>query len=206
MASAQLTNGDDTYISTLVPTGSETANSISGLGGNDQIQGNGYVDFIDGGSGNDTLWGMGNNDTLLGQSGDDTLFGGDGDDLLLGGDGADRLVGQNGNDRLWGATGDDVYYSSAGYSGFDTINDDKSPTGQTGYGGGNDTLVMQDITAAELAIYRIGDDLYVTSKADAADGSIDTGAIIEDFFLGGNNVVEFIAGSDGLGYDTTGWV
>ena len=46
----------------------------------------------------DNLSGLGGNDTLRGGSGVDTLAGGDGADVLDGGDGIDSMVGGNGDD------------------------------------------------------------------------------------------------------------
>lgn len=206
MASITLTEGNDTYVSDLVPTGSETANSIHALGGDDNITGNGFVDFIFGGAGNDTLNGAGGDDTLVGGIGNDVLIGGSGADLLLGEDGNDTLYGGTGADRLWGGTGNDgyVYFKSDG--GIDDVNDDKSPTGQTGFGGGTDTLQFGDVLGADLRLFQIGNDLYVTDVVDVADGFIDTGVRIEDFFSGGNNVVEFVIGSDGVGFDLSAYV
>ena len=69
------TGGDD-FIHGFV----DTADTISGKGGNDEIYG--Y-------SGSDLLYGNGGNDVLLGQEGADTLNGGAGADFLVGGAGAD---------------------------------------------------------------------------------------------------------------------
>ena len=190
---------------TVIPTGGETANSIYALGGDDVVSGNQYVDFIFGGNGNDQLDGKGNNDVLLGENGNDLLLGSAGDDLLVGGQGQDTLYGGPGNDRLFGGTEGDLYYSSVSNSGFDTINDDLSAAANPGFGGGEDTLQMIDVAGAELFLYRIGDNLHVTSNDDVADGFINTGAIIEDFFVGGignPNQIEFIVGSDGVYYNT----
>lgn len=206
MASDTLTNGNDIYVSELVPTGGETANAIYALAGDDIVEGNGFVDYIHGGHGDDNLNGKWADDVLLGEAGEDTLLGENGDDLLVGGSGADVLYGGNGNDRLFGGTENDYYYSSVGNSGIDVINDDKSAAAYPGFGGGYDVLQMIDVASSDMFIYKAGNDLYVTNNADVADGVINNGAIIEDFFLGGvgnNNQVEFIAGSDGLGWDTS---
>lgn len=206
MASISFGDEDNTYVSTLVPTGGETGNAIYANGGNDNITGNGYVDYIYGGTGNDTLSGAGGDDVLVGGTGNDVLIGGSGADLLLGEDGADTLYGGTGADRLWGQTGNDTYIAYKSDGGIDTINDDKSPTGQTGYGGGNDSFQLADVLGADLRLIQIGNDLYVTDAADTADGFINTGVRIEDFFLGGNNVIESVYGSDYVGYDLSSFV
>ncbi len=197
------------YTSTLVPTGQETGNSIVGNDLDNTITGNGYVDIITGNGGDDVLYGMGGNDMLIGGDGNDQLYGGSGDDFLSAGDGMDVLVGGTGADTMYGGANNDQYYyaTSDNASGeFDTINDDKSNAGNTGYGGGTDVLTFTDVTGANLRLYQIGNDLYVTDAADVADGYINEGVIIEDFFSGGNNVIDYIVGSDGAGYDMTGYI
>lgn len=206
MAAITLTQYDDYYVSDLVPTGGETANAIYGVGGNDTIYGNGYVDFIYGGAGNDAIYGMANNDCLLGEAGNDTLDGGSGDDLLVGESGADILKGGTGVDTMYGGTDNDRYYYSKSEGSIDTINDDKSAAGNPGYGGGTaDYFYFQDVQVADMRFYQSGNDLWVTDAADVADGFFDTGVVIEDFFLGGNNEIERVYGSNGY-YDTSTWV
>jgi len=92
----------------VVITGTEAANSlsglagsvnlISGLGGNDTLNGQALGDTLDGGAGNDTLSGLGGNDTLYGGAGNDILYGGDGNDILAGSAGTDTLEGGAGAD------------------------------------------------------------------------------------------------------------
>lgn len=74
------------------------------------------------------------------------------------------------------------------------------------YGGGNDKLFMQDVALADLFVTQSGNNLLITTNADAADGTMDSGIVIEDFFLGGNNVIEEIITSDNYVIDTTGWL
>jgi len=66
-----------------VLTGSNAANNLAGLGGNDLIKGLGGNDTIDGGDGSDLL---------DGGPGNDTLKGGPGKDILKGGAGKDKQV------------------------------------------------------------------------------------------------------------------
>lgn len=63
--------------------------TITGTGGNDQL---------DGTAGVDTIFGAGGNDEIYGFQGDDTLLGWTGDDALIGGSDIDYLVGDTGND------------------------------------------------------------------------------------------------------------
>lgn len=233
MASRSLTQGDDIFISVnnpdFVPVAPETSNSINGLGGDDFIEGREFVEFIFGGDGNDTLIGNGGDDVLLGdinsgEVGDDVLDGGSGNDLLFGGAGNDQLRGGTGNDRLRGSEGDDIYVYDFfnGQGGIDVIADDLSAANSTGFGGGNgDFLVLADITSEDFrSVQNIdgdiflstgefvdGDDLYITSIADALDdGILNNGVIITDFHLGGDNVIEFIQTADNLAFDITSFV
>lgn len=129
------------------------------------------------------------------------MFGGLGDDALYGSTGNDRLNGEQGNDILWGGQNDDLYVWQAGH-GLDTINEDKSPSGLSGYGGGYDTIQV-GISAANLEILSnpANNNLYITSVADFADGVIDEGVIIENFYLGGDFVVEILITNDGFQVD-----
>jgi len=207
MATYTLPPNEHFYESNLVPTGGETANSIHGNSGNDTIIGNQYNDWIFGNDGHDQLYGEGGNDFLLGGAGNDLLSGGIGNDSLLGGDGDDDLHGGAGADRLWGGAGDDYYFYSMSDGGdIDTINDDLSPTGSPGAGGGTDALFMDDVLYADIRFAVIGNDLYVTNAIDELDGDVDFGVKIEDFFSGGNNVIEYIVGSDGYYYDLSSYV
>ncbi|MCG8690004.1 MAG: hypothetical protein MI806_02225 [Minwuiales bacterium] len=211
MASITLTEGNDTYVSNLVPTGSETANSIHALGGDDDITGNGFVDFIFGGAGNDVIDGGGNDDILLGNGGNDTVLGGAGNDTVVGDGlsgetGNDTLYGGAGTDLMFGGAGDDLYVFAFGDGGVDTINDANFASGNPGTGGGTDTLKILDTLGANILFFQDGNNLRVTDTIDVADGSIDEGVIIEDFFLGGNNRIEFVEGSDGFTWDLTGLV
>ena len=63
------------------------------------------ADDLSGGGGNDALAGLGSDDRLDGSSGDDALDGGAGNDNFLGGDGNDALIGGTGADTLDGGIG-----------------------------------------------------------------------------------------------------
>lgn len=178
------------------------AHFVNGFGGNDIINGSNYVDYLIGGDGSDTLYGNNGDDIIVGGTGNDKLHGGNGDDRIYGGDGADVLWGDAGNDVMWGGDGNDHYVHRTN-EGVDIINDDKSATGLTGFGGGDDDILEVTFDLADLGLYRIGDDLWVTTTADVADGVMDDGSIIQDFFLGGNNVVEHLYTLDGYDYDLT---
>ncbi|MCP5073640.1 MAG: hypothetical protein GY947_10155 [Rhodobacteraceae bacterium] len=135
------TSGDD------ILTGTDLAENISllagddsysALGGNDTVYGDAGDDTLDGGTGNDTIygnagndqiWGGADNDRLKGGSGSDDLFGGADNDKLIGGSGGDQLTGGAGRDVLKGGYDADVFhFISTGDSGTsgatrDLIND-----------------------------------------------------------------------------------
>jgi Ca2+-binding RTX toxin-like protein len=175
------------------------SHSYMALGGNDTVQGSAYTDYIDGGAGADILYGNGGNDALLGQTGNDKLYGGAGNDLLVGGSddaGADWLYGGAGDDRLFGGPGDDTYVHYLN-DGVDTINDGKTAAAAPGYGGGTDKLVMANVNWADIWFGQSGNDLYVSSYADVADGIMNDGVIIEDFFLvESNTFIELLTTAD----------
>lgn len=80
--------------------GSNQADQIYGLSGNDTLNG---------GNQNDTLYGGTGNDTLNGENGSDTLYGDEGSDILNGGTGNDTLIGGAGDDTLTGGNGADTF-------------------------------------------------------------------------------------------------
>ena len=84
--------------------GTQRADCILGLGGNDEIHGRGDDDVVIGGEGDDLLYGDDGEDKVVGGAGGDTLYGGHGHDLLLGGQGNDVIDGGKGSD--WMAGGD----------------------------------------------------------------------------------------------------
>ncbi len=104
------TGGDDDIDGTSgddVLRGRAGDDTISGGGGDDRLVGNAGRDVLLGGRGDDVQKGRNGNDFLAGHNGNDRLLGGNGNDRLLGGNGNDRLLGGNGNDRLLGGNGND---------------------------------------------------------------------------------------------------
>ncbi|MDZ3837144.1 MAG: hypothetical protein U0S49_07190 [Rhodospirillales bacterium] len=200
MVAIQLTDGNDYFGSHLVPENGETGNIIHGRGGNDIIIGNDYPDVITGDSGSDRIEGRGGNDILVGGAGADTLQGDGGNDFIHGGSENDTLYGGSGSDTLYGGTGNDSYRSYIADGSLDIVNDDKSEAGQPGYGSGLDHLWVRDAPLDELWLVQDGDDLQVTDSSDVADGYADNGILMEDFFLGGDNVIERLYGADGSIY------
>jgi Ca2+-binding RTX toxin-like protein len=103
--------------------GTDLADTIDALGGNDVLLGQGGADTISGGSGDDMIDGGADSDQLAGGDGNDTLIGADGDDSLSGEAGDDTLEGNAGADVLTGGTGRDHFVVAADAASIDTIQD-----------------------------------------------------------------------------------
>ncbi|MCW2248792.1 Ca2+-binding RTX toxin-like protein [Azospirillum fermentarium] len=180
------------------PDNGGNSNAAYGQGGNDTIHGSSFMDLLTGDAGNDSLLGYDGNDTIAGGTGNDTMYGGNGNDYVLGGAGSDHLYGGAGNDTMYGGFDNDVYYHGAN-EGVDLINDNKNEAGNDGYGGGSaDMIYFSNVTQANISYYRSGNSLILSSTADLSDGYLDDGVIIDNFYLGGNYVVESLKTSDGL--------
>lgn len=205
MASKTGTNSNDVFdMRSLIMGIDETAHSYLALGGDDVIYGSSFVDFIQGDAGNDILYGYFGDDALVGQYGNDSLYGGLGGDFIHGGDENDLLDGGDGFDRLYGGFGNDVYVKVMG-QGRDLINDNVSESLVTGYGGGIDKVVLAGISLDQLVCFisTNGQDLWLSSVSDVADGVMDDGVVIENFFQGGGYLIEYVETSDyliNLGY------
>ncbi|NKJ38683.1 calcium-binding protein [Rhizobium sp. SG570] len=211
--------------------GGDGADTLYGYAGNDSLTGGAGIDNLYGGDGNDTLHGGTENDNLYGEAGNDWLWGDDGNDYAEGGAGNDTFVGGAGNDRMFGQAGDDIFFGDAGgdvmdggagsdrmwggagndqyqfnAQGFDVINDGVTDTGSARAETTYDTdLLIVSYTDADWNLDRVGDNLRIFSQADAADGTLSSSVVIENFFLGGHYVVENLAVANGTGpiYDLT---
>ena len=202
------TGGDDGALN-----GSNAADSIDGLGGNDRIRGYGDDDAINGGDGADFIFGEGGNDTILGGNGNDVLFGNAGNDILygeadndylIGGDGDDLLNGGAGNDGLLGDAGDDILF---GEDGDDTLSGDSGDDLLFG-DAGNDTLVGgadNDSIAGGTGNDRLygdsGDDLLSGGDGDdliygGTGNDIASGGAGNDQIFGGDGADELAGGDD----------
>lgn len=82
--------------------------------GDDDVAGTDNADTIDLLAGNDRGSGGAGDDNMYGGLGDDVLYGDDGIDWLFGGEGADQLFGGNQGDYLYGEGGDDHGYGGKG--------------------------------------------------------------------------------------------
>jgi Ca2+-binding RTX toxin-like protein len=193
--------------------GGAGVDTLYGGVGNDTLHGGADGDFLYGEDGNDWLWGdAGNdfmsggagNDTFVGDVGNDEMNGGTGDDVLFGDAGADILRGEAGNDGLWAGSGNDRYYFNG--QGVDIINDGVTDSGSARSDATYDTAdrLFVTYTDSDLLVLQDGNDLLVTSISQYdADGSIDDYIVIDDFFLGGHYVVEFLQTADNVTYDLT---
>lgn len=187
-------------------TGSDIANEIHAMRGNDTAYGLGGDDILDGGAGNDKLFGGDDDDQLTGGAGKDALDGGFGDDTIYGGDGDDKIVETTGG-------GDDVVYGGNGRdrvslgAGNDTFHDEPE-TGAAGAdrvsgGDGNDMLFGDG--GADRLSGDAGDDLVFGGEGnDRLAGGIDDDVVAggdgNDSLLGdaGNDAVAGDAGNDVL--------
>jgi Ca2+-binding RTX toxin-like protein len=217
-----LSDGDDTF-DVSAEAGPVTGfYYVNGREGDDTIRGSDGADVLQGGDGDDRLEARANDgfgvDTLLGGDGADTLVGSAGDDILKG-DGIrglfpfgaryddatsndDVLDGNGGDDILHGGIGDDVYRHTMADGGQDVIHEGAHVFGPSD-GGGDDTLDMTDVAMADIETEQVGDDLAVTSAEDLADDSRDGGVVIDDFFDGGDHVVETLVTADDQTRDLT---
>lgn len=132
----------------------------------DPVDPNDPTDPVDPGQGGDITPGLGGDDTLTGTAGNDVLLAGAGDDVLS---------GLAGNDRLFGGTGNDTYIY---HSGQDLITELD----------GTDKLVFSNgITFNQVAsgLTKSGNDLILK-----VNGSNENSVTLNNFFLGGDNLVE----------------
>ncbi|SDO34260.1 Hemolysin-type calcium-binding repeat-containing protein [Pseudomonas arsenicoxydans] len=161
------------------------------------------ADMLYGGEGDDVIvtavddrgsfaYGEGGNDNITVASG--TADGGAGEDVLTGTGNQYVLLGAEGNDQLFlnaggfanGGEGDDTY--TVNTSNLVTIRDD----GQGMFG--NDTLILNNVaSAADLNLMRVGDDLYLFSRADQQAVVPDHGVKLQDWYAGANTIESFKA-------------
>ena len=156
--------------------------TLTGDAGDDTLYGGGGGDTLTGGAGDDTLYGGGHGDTLTGGAGEDTLYGHKGDDTLEGGIGADTLEGGTGADTLEGGAGADTYVFRSGW-GADTISGEGAETILVD---GNDVVVVNKLTFKDAmgfddftfsrdadnnnVVIEVGDDSVTILAAAYADG------------------------------------
>lgn len=156
-------DGTGTYrISASIGKGTEDGDDIVGSDFADAINVLGGDDSVAGGKGKDRIFGGADIDRLRGGEDADKLYGGDGRDRLYGDAGADRLTGGKGRDALDGGADADVYnYDALGESGPAASDTIVSFTGAGRRGG--DRIHLGDIDAnAE----RAGDQAFRFGSAE----------------------------------------
>ncbi len=104
--------------------GSEAANYIVSLAGNDTVSGGDGRDTLAGGDENDQISGGNGADQIYGEQGNDVLNGDNGLDVVSGGLGNDTIDGGRGGDVLSGGVGDDSLSSGIGFF-VDTLRGDE---------------------------------------------------------------------------------
>ncbi len=134
------------------------ANTVTGTGGDDNLNGTDSNDEIFGLGGYDIIYAGSGDDYVEGGGGPDDLFGEDGDDVLLGGGGVDYLLGGAGDDMLDGGDlGIDVAFYSGNRADY-TVHDNQDGTyvvtdTRGGSPDGTDTIQnIEDLDFADQAI------------------------------------------------------
>ena len=155
--------------------GDGASQTVSGTSGDNLIYAMQGDDVILAGDGNDTLHGDGGDDILSGGAGNDVLVGGSGSDVLFGGEGSDTLEGGLGNDALTtGGSANTIVYTAG--DGIDAL-----------VATDTDTLVLEDIAAADVSVTALGADIAL-EFADGGAVAIASGSIGSVVLDGGDTV------------------
>lgn len=164
--------------------GTDNADTIDLLAGNDTYDGGKGADIIDGGDGIDTIQGGNGSDLINGGDGDDDLSGGNDGDIMNGGEGNDSLQGDIGNDILNGGAGNDTI---EGGDGADIISGGADNDfifgggGQDDIDGGSGDDTIGGGTGADVIRGKRGDD--VIDGGDQGDNI--SGGTGNDTIIGG---------------------
>ncbi|WP_172328029.1 calcium-binding protein [Mangrovicoccus sp. HB161399] len=170
--------GDNDYL-----VGSDGADRIAGLRGDDVLAGLEGGDSLAGGAGEDVLVGAQGADTLLGGADDDVLVGGLGNDLMEGGAGADILKGGLGADML-------SYAGSGGSVGINLA----SGAASGGHAAGDYFRGFEDIRGSDYGDTLTGDSGANRIEGEAGSDRIRGGAGGDKMF-GGNGFDKIWGGS-----------
>jgi Ca2+-binding RTX toxin-like protein len=160
--------------------GTDLADKINAMGGNDTVWADGGDDNIEGGNGSDFLHGGDGNDTITDSQGDDFIWGDAGDDVINAGGGLDQVFGGAGDDLIYGGLGADFIDGGIGNDILygDTSSDDVNGDGDEINGGaGNDVLwgggganrldggigddILHSGAGTDRMVGGLGDDLFV---------------------------------------------
>ena len=175
--------------------GTPNVDTLTGAGGDDQIEGREDNDRLYGENGFDTILGEAGEDRIYGGSGHDMINGGSDYDLIFGGLGDDQIEGEHGQDRILGDGGDDTIYG-----GLSNDNINGNDGDDTIYGGDQNDILVGDAGNDELH----GDDGIDTLRGrtgnDTLYGGLGndnlTGEEGEDTIYGGDGDDD-IKGNDG---------
>lgn len=189
--------------------------TLNGGTGDDILSGGAGADIIAGGSGSDWAYYSGSAEGVTVNLSDGTATGGEaeGDVLsgienLRGSELADTLIGDNGNNILSGGGGDDILFSGLGEdtliggegsdifyfnaTGMATISDTS---------GTNDILYFDGFASTDIGYLQNGNDLIFYTQADAADGTLDTYALLDDWFTTSDHVETLVLSNGSIALD-----
>ncbi|MAF68493.1 MAG: hypothetical protein CMH25_04020 [Micavibrio sp.] len=148
-----------------------------------------------------TIYGLGGNDQLRGGSGDDVIWGGAGDDTLSGREGDDIFITGTGNDTITSNVGNDIFIVGLDGVGHTDVGFDNSDT--SGYAG-RDKLHVGFLGALSMADITIAANNFYNTDMTFADGSTayfygiqDTAWTASDFIfaIGGTAAGETLSGA-----------
>ncbi|WP_162906485.1 calcium-binding protein, partial [Algihabitans albus] len=202
----ELDDGDNVFI------GTDAAESIEGLGGNDILRGGGGNDSLSGGDGDDQLFGEAGNDILRGGAGNDLLDGGEGIDTV-------RVPGSSSRFQLDQVAVDSLTLRDTATSDIDVVRNvefiDFSDTRFVIAGAGSsfvslsdalaaadsdDTIVLADDAAILVTSLTLDEALTVrTATGDSIISTDASGVLVIDLDnLPTNNITELdLSGFDG---------
>ncbi|MGC9502942.1 calcium-binding protein [Baaleninema sp.] len=126
--------------------GTELADTIIALGGDDTVDGGLADDVLAGNAGRDMLSGDEGNDLIVAGRDEDTVRGGAGDDVLSGNIGFDIIFGDEGNDLLLGGQDEDILDGGVGN---DTLIGDFGVNGLNGGEGADVFVIRTDVARTD---------------------------------------------------------
>lgn len=187
---------------TVDASNSATPLVADGDAGDDELIGGSADDTLLGGEGNDSIEGERGDDTMIGGEGHDTLEwdNGDGSDLMSGGEGIDLIEVEgsltDGDEFVLSQDGTTAIFDRVNLGQF-TLTVDTSEEFEVSGEGGNDTLVVEDISATDVELVTFnggeGHDILDASHANIpiiADGGVGDdlliGSVQDDQLFGGD--------------------